>query len=225
MINKDSNNNKDIKKEPVNWYLVDAKDQILGRLSSFLATRLMGKHKVSYSDNTCLKDKIIVINAQKVVLTGKKIHKKKYWHTGYPGGIKNKTFKEILNSNNLYATCKRKNSVARVWLVPNGKGEIKINKKPINEYFSRSLLHMLIKKPFEIINNNNFNVIVSVKGGGLSGQANAIKLAISKALVNFDQKFRVDLKKKGLLTRDSRVVERKKYGRRKARRSFQFSKR
>ncbi|PPR29413.1 MAG: 30S ribosomal protein S9 [Alphaproteobacteria bacterium MarineAlpha6_Bin6] len=127
--------------------------------------------------------------------------------------------------NNLYATGKRKNSVARVWLVPNGKGEIKINKKPINEYFSRSLLHMLIKKPFEIINNNNFNVIVSVKGGGLSGQANAIKLAISKALVNFDQKFRVDLKKKGLLTRDSRVVERKKYGRRKARRSFQFSKR
>ena len=106
--------------------------------------------------------------------------------------------------NNLYATGKRKNSVARVWLVPNGKGEIKINKKPINEYFSRSLLHMLIKKPFEIINNNNFNVIVSVKGGGLSGQANAIKLAISKALVNFDQKFRVDLKKKGLLTRDSR---------------------
>ena len=127
--------------------------------------------------------------------------------------------------NNLYATGKRKNSVARVWLVPNGKGEIKINKKPIDEYFSRSLLHMLIKKPFEIINNNNFNVIVSVKGGGLSGQANAIKLAISKALVNFDQKFRVDLKKKGLLTRDSRVVERKKYGRRKARRSFQFSKR
>ena len=127
--------------------------------------------------------------------------------------------------NNLYATGKRKNSVARVWLVPNGKGEIKINKKPINEYFSRSLLHMLIKKPFEIINNNNFNVIVSVKGGGLSGQANAIKLAISKSLVNFDQKFRVDLKKKGLLTRDSRVVERKKYGRRKARRSFQFSKR
>ena len=127
--------------------------------------------------------------------------------------------------NNLYATGKRKNSVARVWLVPNGKGEIKINKKPINEYFSRSLLHMLIKNPFEIINNNNFNVIVSVKGGGLSGQANAIKLAISKALVNFDQKFRVDLKKKGLLTRDSRVVERKKYGRRKARRSFQISKR
>ena len=77
---------------------------------------------------------------------------------------------------------------------------------------------MLIKKPFVTINKNNFNVNISVKGGGLSGQANAIKLAISKALVNYDQKFRVALKKEGLLTRDSRVVERKKYGRRKARR-------
>jgi len=127
--------------------------------------------------------------------------------------------------NNLYATGKRKNSIARVWLVPNGKGEIKVNKKDFNKYFSRELLNMFIKKPFETINNNNFNVNISVKGGGLSGQASAIKLAISKALVNYDQKFRVALKKEGLLTRDSRVVERKKYGRKKARKSFQFSKR
>ena len=82
------------------WYLIDAKDQILGRLSSFLAIRLMGKHKTSYSDNECIKDKIVVINANKVILTGKKMYKKKYWHTGYPGGIKNKTYKEILNSKN-----------------------------------------------------------------------------------------------------------------------------
>ena len=127
--------------------------------------------------------------------------------------------------NNLYATGKRKNSIARVWLIPNGNGEIKVNKKDFNKYFSRELLNMLIKKPFETINNNNFNVNISVKGGGLSGQASAIKLAISKALVNYDQKFRVALKKEGLLTRDSRVVERKKYGRKKARKSFQFSKR
>ena len=127
--------------------------------------------------------------------------------------------------NNLYATGKRKNSIARVWLIPNGKGEIKVNKKDLNKYFQRSLLNMLIKKPFETINNNNFNVTASVKGGGLSGQASAIKLAISRALVNYDPKFRVSLKKNGLLTRDSRVVERKKYGRRKARRSYQFSKR
>ena len=129
------------------------------------------------------------------------------------------------SKNNLYATGKRKNSIARVWLIPNGNGEIKVNKKDLNKYFSRSLFNMIIKQPFEIINNNNFNVNVSVKGGGLSGQADAIKLAISKALVNYDLKFRVALKKEGFLTRDSRVVERKKYGRKKARKSFQFSKR
>ena len=127
--------------------------------------------------------------------------------------------------NNLYATGKRKNSIARVWLIPNGNGKIKVNERDLNKYFSRPLLNMLIKKPFEIINNNNFNANVSVKGGGLAGQAGAIKLAISKALVNYDSKFRVALRKEGLLTRDSRVVERKKYGRKKARKSFQFSKR
>ena len=127
--------------------------------------------------------------------------------------------------NNLYATGKRKNSIARVWLIPNGNGEIKVNKKDLNKYFSRPLLKMLIKKPFETINNINFDVNVFVKGGGLSGQAGAIKLAISKALVNYDSKFRVALRKEGLLTRDSRIVERKKYGRKKARKSFQFSKR
>ena len=127
--------------------------------------------------------------------------------------------------NNLYATGKRKNSIARVWLIPNGNGEIKVNKKDLNKYFSRPLLNTLIKKPFETINNINFNVNVFVKGGGLSGQAGAIKLAISKALVNYDSKFRVALRKEGLLTRDSRIVERKKYGRKKARKSFQFSKR
>ena len=137
--------------------------------------------------------------------------------------INNKIVKK--QKNNLYATGKRKNSIAKVWLIPNGKGEIKVNKKDLNKYFSRSLFNMIIKKPFETINSNNFNVNVSVKGGGLSGQADAIKLAISKALVNYDLKFRVALKKEGFLTRDSRVVERKKYGRRKARRSFQFSKR
>ena len=127
--------------------------------------------------------------------------------------------------NNLYATGKRKNSIAKVWLTPNGKGIIKVNKKDFNKYFPRLLLNMLVKKPFTVINNNNFNVNISVNGGGLSGQAGAIKLAISKALVNYDPKFRPALKKNGLLTRDSRVVERKKYGKRKARRSFQLSKR
>ena len=94
------------------WYIIDAKDKILGRLSTFLAIRLMGKHKASYSDNECIKDKIVVINAQKIVLTGKKINKKKYWHTGYPGGIKSKTYKEILNSKN--STLVLKDAVRRM---------------------------------------------------------------------------------------------------------------
>ena len=100
MNNKDIKNNSNLNSESNNWYLVDAKDKILGRLSSFLAIRLMGKNKVSYSDNECIKDKFVVINAKKILITGKKIYKKKYWHTGYPGGIKNKTYKEILDSKN-----------------------------------------------------------------------------------------------------------------------------
>ena len=94
------------------WYLIDAEDQVLGRLSTFLAIRLMGKHKVSYSANECIKDKIVVINAKKIILTGKKIYKKKYWHSGYPGGIKNKTYKEILNSKN--STLVLKDAVRRM---------------------------------------------------------------------------------------------------------------
>ena len=108
-IEKNSNKSNSISDK---WYIIDAKDQILGRLSSFLAIRLMGKHKTSYSDNECIKDKIVVINAEKVVLTGKKEYKKKYWHTGYPGGIKNKTYKEILNSKN--PTLVLKDSVRRM---------------------------------------------------------------------------------------------------------------
>ena len=99
---KENIKKKSIKTDPIQnqWYLIDAKNQILGRLSSFIAIRLMGKHKPSYSSNVSIKDKIVVINAKKIILTGKKIYKKKYWHTGYPGGIKNKTYKEILNSKN-----------------------------------------------------------------------------------------------------------------------------
>ena len=113
MINKDLKNNvvkSDSKSDK--WYLIDAKDQILGRLSSFLAVRLMGKHKVSYSDNVSIKDKIVVINAKKIILTGKKIYKKKYWHTGHPGGLKVKTYKEILNSKN--STLVLKDAVRRM---------------------------------------------------------------------------------------------------------------
>lgn len=124
-----------------------------------------------------------------------------------------------------YATGKRKDAVARVWVMP-GKGNITINGKGIDQYFARPVLKMIIAQPFEITNRvNEFDVVCTVKGGGLSGQAGAIKHGISKALNEYEPELRTVLKKSGFLTRDDRVVERKKYGLAKARRSYQFSKR
>ncbi len=124
-----------------------------------------------------------------------------------------------------YATGKRKDAVARVWLKP-GKGNITVNSKNIDEYFARPVLKMVINQPFEVTNRvNEFDVICTVSGGGLSGQAGAIKHGISKALNDYEPELRAVLKKAGFLTRDDRVVERKKYGLAKARRSYQFSKR
>ena len=124
-----------------------------------------------------------------------------------------------------YATGKRKNAVARVWVMP-GKGNITINGKPIDTYFARPVLKMIINQPFEITNRENeFDVVCTVQGGGLSGQAGAIKHGISKALNEYEPELRTVLKQAGFLTRDDRVVERKKYGRAKARRSYQFSNR
>ncbi|MBO5443718.1 MAG: 30S ribosomal protein S9 [Alphaproteobacteria bacterium] len=124
-----------------------------------------------------------------------------------------------------YATGKRKDAVARVWIKP-GKGNITINEKSIDQYFARPVLKMIINQPFEVANRENeFDVICTVKGGGLSGQAGAIKHGIAKALNEYEPELRTVLKKAGFLTRDARVVERKKFGKAKARRSYQFSKR
>ena len=124
-----------------------------------------------------------------------------------------------------YATGKRKNSIARVWL-KRGSGEIKINGKPLDKYFSRPVLQMIVNQPLDVVKaDNSFEIMASVKGGGLSGQAGAIRHGISKALSLYDQSNRPPLKKVGFLTRDPRVVERKKAGLAKARRSYQFSKR
>ena len=124
-----------------------------------------------------------------------------------------------------YATGKRKNSIARVWL-KKGDGSISVNGKSIEKYFSRPVLQMIVNQPLEIIQAiDGYQIQATVKGGGLSGQAGAIRHGISKALTLYDSGFRPALKKVGFLTRDSRVVERKKAGKAKARRSFQFSKR
>lgn len=125
----------------------------------------------------------------------------------------------------IFASGKRKTSSATVWLTP-GKGEIYINKKPLKKYFERESFIYDILKPLEIANlRDKFNIKVSVKGGGKSGQAGAVRLGIAKALVKFDSNLRKLLKDAGFLTRDPRMVERKKYGRPKARKRFQFSKR
>ena len=124
-----------------------------------------------------------------------------------------------------YATDKRKNAVARVWL-KSGTGKVSINGKESNKYFSRPVLNMLVNQPLELTKRKlDTDVMITVSGGGLSGQAGAVRHGISKALSLFDPNLRSTLKSEGLLTRDSRIVERKKYGRRKARRRYQFSKR
>ena len=124
-----------------------------------------------------------------------------------------------------YATGKRKDAVARVWIKP-GSGKILVNGKDQTEYFARPVLRMIIDQPFGVVDRaGQFDVVCTVKGGGLSGQAGAVRHGISKALILYEPELRPVLKRGGFLTRDSRVVERKKYGRAKARRSFQFSKR
>jgi small subunit ribosomal protein S9 len=124
-----------------------------------------------------------------------------------------------------YATGRRKNSIARVWMMP-GSGKVTINDRPMDQYFGRDVLKMIIRQPFEVTGTvDKFDVLVSVLGGGNSGQAGAIRHGISKALLAVDAESRGKLRKEGLLTRDPRAKERKKYGQKGARARFQFSKR
>jgi len=124
-----------------------------------------------------------------------------------------------------YATGKRKNAVARVWIKP-GKGSVTVNGRPLDVYFARPVLRMILNQPLVVANRlAQYDLMITVAGGGLSGQAGAVRHGLSKALTNYEPELRGALKKEGFLTRDSRVVERKKYGHKKARASFQFSKR
>ena len=137
----------------------------------------------------------------------------------------NITDQNLDNKDRVYATGRRKNSIARVWL-KRGNGQIKINGKELQKYFSRPVLQMVVNQPLNTIQSEDgYEIKATVKGGGLSGQAGAIRHGISKALSLFDSSHRPPLKKDGLQTRDPRVVERKKAGLAKARRSYQFSKR
>ena len=133
--------------------------------------------------------------------------------------------KKIDKQGRAYATGKRKDAVARVWIKP-GSGKVIVNTREVEVYFARPVLRMMIQQPLvAAARQSQYDVVCTVAGGGLSGQAGAVRHGISKALTNFEPDLRGVLKKGGFLTRDSRVVERKKYGKAKARRSFQFSKR
>ncbi|MBE3037016.1 MAG: 30S ribosomal protein S9 [Candidatus Atribacteria bacterium] len=124
-----------------------------------------------------------------------------------------------------YGTGRRKSSIARVWLVP-GKGSIKINKRTLDNYFGREFLSTVVEKPLELVNKKNeLDVFAKVEGGGITGQAGALQHGIARALLQYDPTLRSILKKEGLLTRDARMKERKKYGQKGARARFQFSKR
>jgi small subunit ribosomal protein S9 len=136
-----------------------------------------------------------------------------------------KYVKKVDKQGRAYATGKRKDAVARVWVKP-GSGKIVVNTREVEVYFARPVLRMMIQQPLvAAARAGQYDVICTVNGGGLSGQAGAVRHGLSKALTNFEPELRSVLKKGGFLTRDSRVVERKKYGKAKARRSFQFSKR
>jgi small subunit ribosomal protein S9 len=124
-----------------------------------------------------------------------------------------------------YATGKRKNAVARVWIKP-GSGKVTVNGRAIDVYFARPVLRMILQQPLDIAKRvGQYDMLIKVAGGGLSGQAGAVRHGLAKALTHYEPELRPALKREGFLTRDSRVVERKKYGKKKARRSFQFSKR
>jgi small subunit ribosomal protein S9 len=128
-------------------------------------------------------------------------------------------------ANQYYSTGRRKTSVARVWIVP-GSGNITINKQPISEYFRRQTLGLIVRQPLEYVGLlGKYDVEANVDGGGWSGQAGAVKMGIARCLVKVDEKLRKQLRDGGFLTRDSREVERKKPGQKKARKRFQFSKR
>ena len=298
--------------------VIDADGLVVGRLASLIALRLRGKHKATFTPHVDDGDNIIVINAEKAVLTGRKRDQKVYHHhTGYPGGIKERSAKMIfegrfperivekavermlprgplgrkqLGNLRVYkgpdhphaaqnrevldvAGLNRKNAGApdfhgRDSFFPSGlksamrtrargaalraearqagprlchrqaqgcgcarldrpgSGKIVVNTKPVEVYFARPVLRMILQQPLAVAQRHGqYDLTVWVAGGGLSGQAGAVRHGLAKALTNYEPDLRPALKREGFLTRDARVVERKKYGKKKARRSFQFSKR
>ena len=260
------------------WLLVDAEGQRLGRLCSEIARLLRGKHKVNFTPHADCGDYVIVINAEKVELTGNKWEDKEYIRfSGYPGGQylrnaqevrdrmperlvenavrgmlpKNRLGRAIFKNMHVYVgpststrpsnppltpsppilmqtintSGRRKNAIARVYMTQ-GTGKVTINKRDLTEYFPLPTLQYKVKQPFLLTETlDQFDIKANLDGGGITGQAEALRLAISKALIEVNEELKPTLKAEGLTTRDPRMVERKKFGQKKARKKFQFSKR
>src|SRR3982750_3849626 len=219
------------------WYVVDAEGLVLGRLATEIARIIRGKHKSIFTPHMDTGDGVIVINASKVRVTGRKAEQKEYFrHTGYMGHERFTPFATLLAKHPeriiekavygmLPKIGRRKEAVCRVYLKP-GSGKWDINGRTLGDYFPRPALVTAIQQPFTATDRlGQYDVKANVAGGGQTGQAGALRLAVARALVKIDEGHRRKLRDLGLLPRDARAVERKKPGRPKARKRFQFSKR
>ena len=205
------------------WYVVDAEGVTLGHLAAEVASILRGKKKPIFTPYVDCGDYVVIVNAEKIKVSGKKLDQKIYFrHSEYVGGVKTLTLRA---SEKFYGTGRRKSSVARVYLTQ-GTGKITINKRDIDDFFGMETLKVVVRQPLTAIDGNGkYDLIVTVHGGGYTGQAGAIRHGLARALVKMDPELRPTLKKAGYLTRDPRMKERKKYGLKAARRAPQFSKR
>jgi len=190
------------------WYIIDGDGDIIGRKATAIANVLRGKHKPSYTPHVDCGDYVIIINAEKMRFTGNKLNDKVYLtYSGYPGGQKSRTAKEMFDKKPIAVIEKAVKGIYK-------------------DYFPQNHIQFNITDPLATVEaTGQYDIKVNVKGGGYKGQAEAIRLGISRALSKINEDHRSPLKVKKYLVRDARVVERKKYGKPKARKSFQFSKR
>ena len=224
------------------WVIVDATDQVLGRLGAKVAKLLRGKYKPNFTPHVDCGDNVIIINADKVKLTGNKWNDKVYLsYTGYPGGqreitparlqakpngddkLLRKVVKGMLPKNKLGAKL-----LGNMYVYAGSErtGKITINKRDLAEYFPSSILQYVVKQPLNKLGvAEKYDIKVNLCGGGFTGQSQALRLAIARALVKINAEDKAALRSEGFMTRDPRSVERKKPGQPKARRRFQFSKR
>ena len=210
------------------WFIVDASDKTLGRLASQIAHRLKGKHKADYSPHVDMGDHIVVVNAQKIRVTGRKLSSPaasiRTRRSSRSHSRSNRTHCMPATPNH-YGTGRRKTATARVYLKP-GSGKITVNDRSLDEFFGRETGRMIVRQPLDAVKlHTQFDITVQVDGGGITGQAGAIRHGITRALIEYDESLRTPLRDAGFVTRDAREVERKKVGRRKARRGTQYSKR